>query len=150
MTTLKKNLKKNLSLKKNLKKNLSLKKSLKKVSGKENKSMRGGAWRPPRYRRPPPPQTYASKPQPPSMSTIYQKYNSGNGQQRIPSAERYEPKYIPLPKPSPQDSAAYKQREAMTTMQRRENPLTQQQKKAFRMVREELLHQQWLARHPNE
>jgi hypothetical protein len=152
MTTLKKSLKKklslkkSLSLKKNLKKNLSLKKSLKKVSGKENKSMRGGAWRPPRFQ--PPPPTHASKYQLYSMRTIYQNFKPYNGQQRIPSAEQYEPKYTQLPQPSKETRDAFIAREAMTTMQRRAKPLTQQQKKTFGMVRRVLLEEEYSRKNP--
>ena len=124
MTTLKKSLKKNLSLKKSLKKNLSLKKSLslkknlkkslKKASGKENKSMRGGAR--PRYRpsfsgyQP----TYAPKPQPSSMFNLRQQ-NPGNFKTAgisIPSAHPFTPQNTGPQKPSPKDFELFYKRQA--------------------------------------
>ena len=152
MTTLKKSLKKNSSLKKNLKKNLSLKKSLKKnlkkVSGKENKSMRGGAWRPPRYRRPSqPPQTYKDH----SMINPHQQYlgNFKTAGMSIPSAKRYNPDpdvQRLLPTPSQNHMTAYLARQTLTEEQKKLNPISQETRKAHAQIRDYLYAQARLAR----
>ena len=155
MTTLKKSLKKNSSLKKNLKKNLSLKKSLKKnlkkVSGKENKSMRGGArrYRPSRYQRPPPPEVYKD----PSMRTAQQQYlgNFKTAGMSILGAKPFNPaKQRLLPTPSPEAMKQYLERIEDPNRKNLRSHQSKEYQSTHAQIRDYLDQQQWLADHPNE